>query len=593
MTHTEKNNKYFDLPITYLEKSQLKTLDQHIINDLELVDTLDPSLNSIYNYYFNSNLNTTTTTSTSTLTSTSTTNVNPLTQNIMQDMVKYYTTDKNYLDDTQRLLKNFKKHSDTTFEYTEILELWNETKNDADFKEKYYYVDFEIIEFLNRSQTFLQFISIYNLLSPIFSLCIPIIIIIVPFFILKLRNIPINVNEYLEILKSVASTNAVGKLFTTNFANITHQEKIYILVSAGFYLFSIYQNFQVCYKFHKNMIRIHKYFDTLKNYIQYTINNMEKFLEQSIAITSYTGFCNDVREKKDILSNILHDLKEISPYYLFSRVKIFEIGYILKQFYIIHTNEDYNRVFMYSFGFNGYIDCLEGLKYNIDNNKINFAEISNDEKCITTFKNSYYASLLHSSPVKNTVKLDKNIIITGPNASGKTTVLKTTLINIIMTQQFGCGFYDASSKIRPFHHIHCYLNIPDTSGRDSLFQAEARRCKDILDSIKSNSPEERHFCAFDELYSGTNPDEAVISSTAFMKYLIKHKNIKCILTTHFIKVCKKLKKLMKNYHMETEKLSDCLKYTYVLKPGISEVKGGLKVLKDMNYPVEIINGTNQ
>ncbi len=65
------------------------------------------------------------------------------------------------------------------------------------------------------------------------------------------------------------------------------------------------------------------------------------------------------------------------------------------------------------------------------------------------------------------------MIITGPNASGKTTILKTTLINTILTQQFGCGFY-SEATMYPFNHIHCYLNIPDTSGRDSLFQSETR-----------------------------------------------------------------------------------------------------------------------
>ena len=76
-------------------------------------------------------------------------------------------------------------------------------------------------------------------------------------------------------------------------------------------------------------------------------------------------------------------------------------------------------------------------------------------------------------------------MITGPNASGKTTILKTTLFNIILSQQVGFGFY-SSATINPYKYIHCYLNIPDTSGRDSLFQAEARRCKEILDSVKNS-----------------------------------------------------------------------------------------------------------
>jgi DNA mismatch repair ATPase MutS len=181
------------------------------------------------------------------------------------------------------------------------------------------------------------------------------------------------------------------------------------------------------------------------------------------------------------------------------------------------------------------------------------------------------------------------MIITGPNASGKTTILKSALINILFSQQFGCGFYD-SAKIKPFNHIHCYLNIPDTSGRDSLFQAEARRCKEILDAI-SVSPKETHLCAFDELYSGTNPEEAEQSATSFMKYITKYKNVSCILTTHFIKVCKKLEKTktIVNYKMLTEKENNNLNYKYTLTEGISDIKGGMIVLQQMNYPKEIID----
>jgi DNA mismatch repair ATPase MutS len=159
----------------------------------------------------------------------------------------------------------------------------------------------------------------------------------------------------------------------------------------------------------------------------------------------------------------------------------------------------------------------------------------------------------------------------------------------LFSQQFGCGFYD-SAKIKPFNHIHCYLNIPDTSGRDSLFQAEARRCKEILDAI-SVSPKETHLCAFDELYSGTNPEEAEQSATSFMKYITKNKNVSCILTTHFMKVCKRLEKskTIINYKMITERESDKLIYKYLLTEGISNIKGGIMVLKQMNYPKEIID----
>ena len=84
------------------------------------------------------------------------------------------------------------------------------------------------------------------------------------------------------------------------------------------------------------------------------------------------------------------------------------------------------------------------------------------------------------------------------------------------------------------------------------------------------------------------------SSTAFLNYLIKNQNVGCILTTHFIKVCKKLEKnkSIANCHMETEKRNNMLIYKYKLVDGISEVKGGVAVLKEMDYPKEIIDNTN-
>ena len=72
---------------------------------------------------------------------------------------------------------------------------------------------------------------------------------------------------------------------------------------------------------------------------------------------------------------------------------------------------------------------------------------------------------------------------------------KMLLINVILSQQYGYGYFD-NGVLNPYDHIHCYLNIPDTSGRDSLFQAEARRCKNIIDTIETHA-NEKHFCIFE------------------------------------------------------------------------------------------------
>jgi hypothetical protein len=574
MTETKINevNDYFKLPIYYNENKI--ELNKNIVNDLELISTIDQSCNPIYSFCFD--------------------NDNDISKKITEQISKYYTNDIGFLKDNQSLLKEFKnlnvRYTDYSPNYKNIVEIWNELKIDNGFKDRYLFVEWDIIEFLNRSQWFLQFISIYNLMSPLISLLIPIIILIIPFFIIKLKGLSLTIQEYIQVLKIVAHQNAIGKLFVVNFNNINAQEKFYILISAIFYLFSIYQNFMVCVRFNNNMKNIHSHFNEIKIYLDHTINSMENYLTYSTLLKTYETFNKTINDKLLVLKNIQKKICVITEYNMFNFSKIKEIGYVLKCFYELHTDHIYEDAIMYSLGFNGYIDCINGLQNNIIEGKINFVSYT-DKLKETKFEKSYYASLKNLKPIKNTIKLKKNMIITGPNASGKTTILKSTIINIILSQQFGCGFFD-SGKLKPFKYIHCYLNIPDTSGRDSLFQAEARRCKEILDVIDNNK-DETHFCAFDEIYSGTNPDEAQLSAIAFMKYITKNTNVFCILTTHFIKICKKLEKtkMIKNYKMKSDNCNNSLIYKYILEEGISNIKGGISVLQQMNYPIEIINNT--
>ena len=158
----------------------------------------------------------------------------------------------------------------------------------------------------------------------------------------------------------------------------------------------------------------------------------------------------------------------------------------------------------------------------------------------------------------------------------------------------GYGCYSRAT-ITPFHRINCYINIPDTSNRDSLFQAEARRCKNILDTINEHN-DERHFCVFDELYSGTNPYEAISSAVSFLNYVNDNKNVKFIITTHYLDICNKLEenKDMRNCNMKINSKPDGgFDYTYKLVDGVSDIKGGVKVLTDLEYPERIIKDTKE
>ena len=138
------------------------------------------------------------------------------------------------------------------------------------------------------------------------------------------------------------------------------------------------------------------------------------------------------------------------------------------------------------------------------------------------------------------------------------------------------------------------MNIPDTSERDSLFQAESRRCKDIIDTICAYPEDKgyRHFCIFDELYSGTNPEEASRSGYAFLTYLDQHSNVHYMLTTHYVYICKKYKQSKRGQNYKMNAIIDTngkIAFKYKLKKGVSKLRGAIHILQNMNYPTKIID----
>tara|TARA_Y100000389_G_scaffold204611_1_gene258331 strand:+ start:304 stop:1380 length:1077 start_codon:yes stop_codon:yes gene_type:complete len=351
----------------------------------------------------------------------------------------------------------------------------------------------------------------------------------------------------------------------------------------------------VVINFNKNLGQMHGYIDKINKYMIETSNNMREYSNLISKYNTYAEFNQELIWNCQKLEETIVKLKNIPKTHK-SLVGASYVGYVQKIIYQFYTDDELNSVMNYSFGFNGYIDNLNGIKENIRLKNISYSTFNMKRK--TTFKDAYYPPLLEKNEnkliVKNTYKLDKEMLISGPNASGKTTVLKTTLFNIICSQQIGLGFYK-KANIKVYSNIFCYLNIPDTSGRDSLFQAEARRCVDIINNVKL-TPHENTFCIFDELYSGTNHYEAISSAYSFLNYLVNNYNFHFMMSTHFIDLCEKLEKNNKkigNMKMCVTKNEDDFVYSYKMKPGISIVKGGVKVLIDLNYPQDIVKNTKK
>ena len=565
----------FDLPIASIDKA--KVLKKEVIDDLELKLSCNEILNP-------------------------TTEFGKKTVDLW---THHYTSDVSYLRDTQSLLTRKlptigEPNNENTHDVSGVNAVWKQVVNlnsekgntqdggtDLGFHAKYHYIDWNWLRPLNNNGYFLQWMSLYNMTTPVFSLCLPIFFLILPFFIIRMKGKNITFTEYCEILKLLFRRHQIGQLFSISSA--TWDKRVYIIVSLIFYALQIYQNVCSCISFTRNMKEIHNQLFSIRNHISQTLGYMDTYEAHTKDLESYEKFVANMKIHRHVLSLAIRDLDCISQNSL-SMSKLKQIGHVMKCFYQLYNKRDLKLALEYSFSFCGYLDNLSGIQRAINAGIIGKCKFS---KTKTKFYGAYYP-VTHTEPVKNTYNIGKHHLITGPNAAGKTTLLKTTMFNVVFSQQIGYGCYDKAS-IAPYDHIHCYINIPDTSGRDSLFQAEARRCKDILDAIESRDAKERHFCVFDELYSGTNPYEAIGSAAAYLTHLNKYSNVSFMLTTLFLGLCTRLNNQRRffNCHMRVEKQGEDFHYTYKLTKGISDVKGGVKVLKDLEYPDEILKETKK
>jgi len=556
----------FSLPIEFDESK--KEIFDNLYQDLELLKSDDPENPTVYEKIFRPS--------------------SDIGKECLQKWCKYYTTNTNFLKDSQKLYKNLDALQQSPQHKESVSKCWaslNTIKTMDNFHEKFQYIDWDQLKFLNKSELFLAILTFYQFASPVLSLLAPIILLLIPFLILKVLKLPITIEKYIEVLKQQLDKHSMGQLFT-RFNVLTWSQRAYLIMCCGMYLYQIYQNILACYQFYQNTKLITNTFCLLKTHLNHTKENITKYIKLIDNLESYNTYksylvenLKDVEHLYSVINNI--PLATLNPH------KIVSMGKIMKEFYLLQTCPKTEKILLFTFGFNGYIDTLNGLNTNIKNKHINPIKLSNKKSIKLKIKNLYHPCI-EKKIVTNTIDLSNNKIITGPNAAGKTTILKASIINVLLSQQLGYGCY-SGGYITPFHVIHCYLNIPDTNSRDSLFQAEARRCYNILNLIEKEK-NKRHFCIFDELYSGTNPYEAIATAYAYLDFISKNTNVRFMLTTHYIRLCKLFKKhkTIKNYNMETEIRNNKALYSYKIIKGVSKIKGGVIVLKELNYPDKIL-----
>lgn len=217
-------------------------------------------------------------------------------------------------------------------------------------------------------------------------------------------------------------------------------------------------------------------------------------------------------------------------------------------------------------------------------NKFCFATFSNNAK--PTINAKAFWNVLVENAVTSDLSENKHIILTGPNAGGKTTAIRALLQNIVVGQSFGVAAAE-SFEFTMFDEIHSYLNISDDLINGlSLFASEIKRAQEIVQKIKSLEPHKKFFFALDELFTGTVAEDGETCAYEFIKRIAEFNNVLFVYATHF----NKLKELGKdntfcaNYKVDapTKNTSGKLVYPYTLSQGANESRVALDMARQAN-----------
>ena len=190
-----------------------------------------------------------------------------------------------------------------------------------------------------------------------------------------------------------------------------------------------------------------------------------------------------------------------------------------------------------------------------------------------------------NNPVANSFSQNRGMIITGSNASGKSTFLKTTAINAILAQTINtCA---AKSYCGSYFRIFSSMALRDNlDGGESYYIVEIKALKRIMDAASASS-DNPLLCFVDEVLRGTNTVERIAASAQILTKL-SCKGVYCFAATHDIELTHLLEKYYDNYHFEEEVKDGDVLFSYRLLEGRAHTRNAIKLLEIIGFSEDII-----
>lgn len=204
-----------------------------------------------------------------------------------------------------------------------------------------------------------------------------------------------------------------------------------------------------------------------------------------------------------------------------------------------------------------------------------------DDKVILQLTDVYHPLL--SEPIANSVEEKHNILLTGSNASGKSTFLKTIAINAIFAQTLSISF--AKEYHANYYRVYTSMALKDNiMNSESYYIVEIKSLKRILDAAKEQYP---MLCFVDEVLRGTNTVERIAASVEILKS-ISREGVLCFAATHDIELTHLLEDCFENYHFREQITGNDIQFDYQLHSGRATSRNAIRLLGLIGYDEDII-----
>jgi DNA mismatch repair protein MutS len=225
------------------------------------------------------------------------------------------------------------------------------------------------------------------------------------------------------------------------------------------------------------------------------------------------------------------------------------------------------------------LDAWYGMAMAVKQWGLVFPEFIESNQPVLEGKGLYH--LLLSHPVAYDIQLDTAanfIFLTGANMAGKSTFIKSVGTAVFLAHA-GMGVPAQHLRLSLFDGLLSNINVADNIVKgESYFYNEVQRIKATVTKINDGR---KWLILIDELFKGTNIQDAMKCSSTVIEGLLKMRNSLFVLSTHLYEIGEALREYpnISFKYFETSVVGDALQFSYQLKDGISNDRLGYLILK--------------